>query len=262
MQLNQKIDSSIVTVNNSALAIRSSGRTIHQKNWQPLIKATLGAFYLLLIIALPATACGGGFANTSKFEFANQLFFLPAIATILPYGIPLVAIVVIEAYILYKREDIPYLKACAFTTLANIFYLISCSISAVCFSILFPISLIGSAISAAMCVSFFQRWGYLRNISQRMFIFLVYLFFMGLGFASLFLVESISGSADRTLLYAVTSGILLIGFIFGFVAKGFAIARLLREKRPTLASTVMSMHVASFPIVAIAYSLMKSYRWF
>lgn len=113
-----------------------------------------------------------------------------------------------------------------------------------------------------MCVSFCQRGGYLKNISQGMFIFLVYLFFMGLGVASSLMVESISISADRTLLYAVTSGILLIGFIFGFVAKGFAIARLLREKRPTLASTVMSMHVASFPVVAIAYYLMPSHPWF
>ncbi len=262
MQRYKQFDSAIVPITNFPLATRSLNKNKYQKKWQSLIKVILGAVGLLLIIGFPATACGGGFANTSNIEFASQLLFLPAIATIFPYGIPLLAIVIIEAYILHKQEHLPYLKACKFATLANIFYIIICPLGLVSFSIFFPISLIGSAISAAMCLSFCQRTGYLKNISQGKFIFLVYLFFMGLGFASLFLVESISGLADRTFLYAVTGGILLIGFIFGFVMKGFAIASLLREKRPTLASTVMSMHVCSFPIVAIAYYLMKSYRWF
>ncbi|MCL1465616.1 hypothetical protein [Argonema galeatum] len=253
----EQFDSAIVPITNFALATPSSSKTKHQKKWQSLITVTLGAVGLVLIIPLPATACSFSFYYTSNSEFASQLLFLPAIATIFPYGIPLVAIVIIEAYILHKQEHLPYLKACKFATLANIFYIMICPLGLVSFSIFFPISLIGYAISAAMCLSFCQRTGYLKNISQKMFILLIYLFFMALGLASLFMVESISGSADRTLLYAVTSGILLIGFIFGFVAKGFAISRILREKRPSLAATVISMQVWSFPIVAIAYYLMQ-----
>ncbi|MFB2922448.1 hypothetical protein [Aerosakkonema funiforme] len=261
MQLNNKIDSSIVTVNNSALAIRKSGRNVASKNWQSLIKVTLGGVYLVLLLALPATACGSYYMT--NFEFSSRLFVLPAIASFYGYGIPLLTIVIIEAYILHKRESLPYLKACGFTTLANIFYIVACLlVYASLFSLIFPISIIGSAISAAMCLSFCQRTGYLKNISQRMFIFWVYLFFIGLGVASSVMVESIKFSADPNVLYAVTAGILLMGFIFSFVAKGFAIARNLREKRPSLASTVMSMQVGSFPIVAIAYYLMQNQRWF
>ena len=260
MQLNRKIDSAIVPINNSALAIRNSGRTIHQKKWQSLIKVTLGAVYLAIILAIPAIACGPSFPSNQLF--ASQLFVLTAIASFSNYGIPLVAIVLIEAYILHKREDIRFLKAFGWTILANLFYLFASGISFATFTIIFPVSLIGSALSAAMCVYFCQRTGYLKNLSQGMFIFLVYLFFVGLGFASFFLVEAINISADRTLLYAATGGILLIGFIFSFVAKGYAIALSLKEKRLSLAATVMSMQVGSFPVVAIAYYLMQNPSWF
>lgn len=260
MQLNRKLDSAIVPVKDYAILTRNWRKNNHPTSWRSLLKITLGAVGLVLILTLPAIACGGSFPNNQLF--ASELFVLPAIASFYAYGIPLVAIVLIEAYILHKREEISFLKACGFTTLANIFYLFACAVSFGSFAIIFPVSLIGSAISAAMCVSFCQRTGYLKKISQGMFIFLVYLFFMGLGLASLFLVETLNISADRTLLYAVTAGILLIGFIFSFVVKGFAIARLLRDKRPSLATTVMSMQVGSFPVVAIAYYLMQSYRWY
>ncbi|HEY9849046.1 MAG TPA: hypothetical protein V6D28_06290 [Leptolyngbyaceae cyanobacterium] len=258
MQLNNRFDVKIVPSDNYALAIRNSSKIQHKINWQSLIKIMLCAISLLITFALPAVACGG-FPNNVAFSY--ELFTLPAIASIYSFGVPLIPIITAEAYILHKREDIPYSKACLLTTLANIFYLIACFVSLGSFGFIFPVSLIGSAVSAAMCVSFCQRIGYLKNISQGMFIFLVYLFFTGLGFANLFLVESFSVSADRTLLYAVTGGILLIGFIFSFVTKGFAIASCFKEKRPTLAATVMSMQVGSFPIVAIAYYITKLQPW-
>jgi hypothetical protein len=70
-----------------------------------------------------------------------------------------------------------------------------------------------------------------------------------------------NSSASPAFLYAVTAGLLLIGFIFGFVAKGFAIALGLREKRPSLATTVMSMHVGSFAIIPIAFYIMQPQWW-
>lgn len=259
MQRNTQIDSAIVCVTNLGLKSRNFKQRKLLIKWQDLCKIILGAVSLLLILALPTIACGGlSYYHVSNVSFAAQLFFIPALALMSGYGLPLVAIVFSEAYILSSRESIPYLKACGFTALANVFYIIACFFSAI-FWIFWPISLIGSVISAAMCVYFVQRTGYLKNISQRMFIFLIYLFFTGLGFANFFMVESISTSADRTLLYAVTGGILLTGFIFSFVMKGFAIARLLREKRLSLASTIMSMQVSSFPIIAIAYYLSHFY---
>lgn len=259
MQLNHKFDSSIVRVNNSAIRTYNSSQIRGYKTWQSLIKVTLGTAYLVAILALPTMACGPSFPNSQLF--ASQLLILPAIASLYRYGLPLIAIVIIEAYILHKREDLPFFKAFFWTIFANLFYLIACGISFTSFSVIFPGSLIGSAISAAMCVYFCQRTGYLKNLSQGIFIFLVYLFFIGLGFASSLLAASINISADRTLLYAATGGIISIGFIFSFVAKGYAISLNLPEKRPSFAATAMSMQVGSFPVVAIAYYLMQNQPW-
>lgn len=246
--------------NLAIVLVKKQAQLSYKSRWQSLLKITLSSVGLLLIFALPAIACG--FSGMSKVVFAQQLFFLPASVSIFPYGIPLATIIFIEAYILSNRESIPFIKACGFTTLAYIFYFLSSLVSAIFFMVPFPTSLIVFVISAAMCLSFCQRTGYLKNISQRMFTFLIYLLFIGLGFLHFFLVESISVSANHAFLYAVTGGILLIGFIFSFVVKGFAIANFLREKRPTLAATVMSMQVGSFPIIAIAYYLMKNTYWF
>ena len=248
---------------NSNLAIvpvKKQAKLSYKSSSQSLLKITLSSVGLLLIFALPAIACGG--FGMSNIEFAQQLFFLPASVSIVPYGIPLATIIFIEAYILSNRESIPFMKACGFTTLAYIFYFLSSLVSAIFFMVPFPTSLIVFVISAAMCLSFCQRTGYLKNISQIMFTFLIYILFVGLGFAHFFLVESISVSANQAFLYAVTGGILLLGFIFSFVVKGFAIANLIREKRPSIAASVMSMQVGSFPIIAIAYYLTKNFYWF
>lgn len=231
-----------------------------RKPRQLLIHSSLGALYLIAILALPAMACGSSIPRGN--EFASSLFVLPAIASIMPYGLPLISIVFVETFILHKRESIPYRKACQIVALANGFYILASFVSflSLGFGLIFPISLIGAVISAAMCLSFCQRTGYLKNLSKGMFNFLVYLFFIGLSFASTFLATSMNSSADTTFLYAIAAGLLLIGFIFGFVTKGCVIADILQEKRPTLAATVMSMHVGSFPIVAIAYYFMQP-RW-
>lgn len=90
---------------------------------------------------------------------------------------------------------------------------------------------------------------------------MVYALFIGLGLAHQLLMESIYSSADPALLYTVTPELLVIGLIFGFVAKGFAIALGFQEKRPSLAATVMSMHVGSFAIIPIAFYLMQPQWW-
>lgn len=252
MQLNPNSNSSIFVYKDRELATYKSRRSIYMKNWQSFIKVTLGAVFLLLILALPAIACG----LPKGALFAANVFFLPAATSISSYGIPLLAIISIEAFILHKIESIPYNKACGLAVAGNIFYLIASLFSNIFFVVVFPGAVIGGAISAAMCLYFCQRVGFLKNLSKGMFAFLVYLLFVGMGVAQVFLMGSITISAGVTYLYAAIAGLLLIGFIFGFVMKGYAIARLLKDKRPTLAATVMSMQVASYPVVAIAYYFM------
>ncbi|MBE9124757.1 MULTISPECIES: hypothetical protein [unclassified Coleofasciculus] len=53
-------------------------------------------------------ACGG---LHQGFFFASGLITLPAMSLIYGYGLPLVATVLIESFILCKRELIPYRKA-------------------------------------------------------------------------------------------------------------------------------------------------------
>jgi hypothetical protein len=255
MQLRKKSDSALISLTNSVLEPPNSGKALPQKKRQSLAKVTLRALYLLLILALPAMASCGDLSR--DLSLASSLLTLPAVSSVSAYGLPLLAIVSIESFILHKRESIPYLKAFGLAALANGFYLVASSV----LRTLFPLFLLGPVISAAMCLSFCQRTGYLKHLSKGMFTFLVYLLFVGLGFVHLFLMTSMNSSASPAFLYAVTEGLLLIGFIFGFVAKGFAIALGLREKRPSLATTVMSMHVGSFAIIPIAFYIMQPQWW-
>jgi len=218
------------------------------------LKVTGGTVSLLLILTLPVMACGG---LNRGWLFGSSLITLPAMSLMYGYGLPLLATVLIESFILCKRELIPYRKAVGIAGLANVFYLLASLVSFVFFSSLFFLAPLGSILSAAMCLSFCQRRGYLKNISQGMFRFCIYLFFMALGFATLVLISAMDSSANPVFLYGVTAGLLLIGFIFGFVTKGFAIAGLLKQKHPNLAMTVMSMHVGSFGIIPMAYYLMQ-----
>ncbi|HEY9300120.1 MAG TPA: hypothetical protein VIQ31_27895, partial [Phormidium sp.] len=142
----KRVNLVVAPTQNYALLSYTYRQHIFTKKWQSSIKFTLGAVGLLLIFALPAIACSSH--SNSNVDFAYQLFYLPATASILPYGIPLVAIIFTEAYILSNRESIPYLKACGFTTLANIFYLLACFVSAIFVGIIFPIYLIVCVISA------------------------------------------------------------------------------------------------------------------
>lgn len=217
------------------------------------LKVTGGTVGLLLMLTLPAMACG----LHHGFFFASSLITLPAISLMYGYGLPLLATVLIESFILCKRELIPYHKAFLIAGLASGFYLLASWVSLFFLSLVFPLAPIGSILLAVMCLSFCQRRGYLKRISQGMFRFCVYLFFMALGFATLFLINAMDSSANPVFLYGVTAGLLLIGFIFGFVTKGFAIAGLLKQKHPNLAMTVMAMQVGSFGIIPMAYYLMQ-----
>jgi hypothetical protein len=260
MQLRKKLDSYFISLTNSRLETPHSGKAMPQTKQQSLVKATLGAVYLLLILALPAMAASTEI-ETARRWLLFSLFALPAISSVSLYGLPFFFIVSIESFILHKRESIPYLKALLLAAWANGFYLVASFVSLLFWILPFPLSIIGSVISAPMCLFLCQRTGYLKHLSQGMFTFLVYALFIGLGLAHQLLMESIYSSADPALLYTVTPEFLVIGLIFGFVAKGFAIALGFQEKRPSLAATVMSMHVGSFAIIPIAFYLMQPQWW-
>ena len=257
MQLRKKSESPLIPVTNSGLETPNPCKAMLKKKQKSLVKAILDILFFLLILTLPAMACGGN----SRLLFVSSLFTLPAASSISAYGLPLLAIVSIEAFILHKREFISFLKAFWLVAWANGFYLVASFVSFTFWTLPFPQSLIGSVISAAMCLSFCQRTGYLKHLSKGMFTFLVYMLFMGLGFVHPLLIASINSSAAPAFLYAVIAGLLLIGFIFGFVVKGFAIALGFQEKRPSLGATVMSMHVGSFAIIPIAFYLMQPQWW-
>jgi hypothetical protein len=254
MQVHPNSNSSLVVYQDRGLVTYKSRRSIAHKSWQSLIKVILGAVFLLLMLALPAIACGSG----KVISFSLNLLVLPIFASISNYGLPLLAIIGIEAFILHHRESLPYRKAFGLAVGANVFYLIASLFNITFLGLLFPLAVIGGAIYAAMCLYFCQRVGFLKNLSKGMFVFLVYLLFIGIGIAHVFIMGSMTISAGVTYLYAATAGLLLIGFIFGFVAKGYAIARLLKDKRPSLAATVMSMQVGAYSVVAIAYYLMTN----
>ena len=221
-------------------------------------QVTLGTVFLVLILALPAIACSG---IRSGHSFILDLLMSLESSNFYMYGLPLLASVCIELFILSQRERISYYKAFLITATTNIVYIFMGYLSIGFFEsyYFFPINLIGSTILSAMCVSFCQRTGYFKYLSQGWFVFIIYLFFISLGFAESLIVETINISTPITFLYAGTSGILLIRFIINFVIKGYAISLIFRlifkKKSPSLADTVLSMHVSSYPIIAMAYYL-------
>jgi hypothetical protein len=56
-----------------------------------------------------------------------------------------------------------------------------------------------------------------------------------------------------------TASIILNGFIFNLVAKGWLVACRLPKPNPTLAETVISMSVWSYPILAVAFFVKPSF---
>ena len=204
-------------------------------------------------------SCSSGMRVPIGILTANDLLMIPW--SLISYfdGIPFLLTVLIEAFILSKREKIYYLKSCLFTGFANVVYLVMMGLSMVFGSeSIFPINLVWATLFAVLFLQFYQRTGYLKNINKGVFNFLVYLFFIGLGFAKFFLTASLNVSTSIPNAYAATAGIIAIGFIMGFVMKGFAVYSCMKVKSPYFANTIMSMHVASYPIVAATFYLMKT----
>src|SRR5919202_1152587 len=149
MQLRKNPDSPLIALTNSRLETPHSGKAIPQKKQQSLVKVTLGAVYLLLILALPAMAASTQI-DTARRLLLVSLFALPAISSVSPDGLPFLFIVSIESFILHKRESIPYLKALLLAAWANGFYLVASVVSFAFWILPFPLSIIGLMIYAPM----------------------------------------------------------------------------------------------------------------
>lgn len=205
------------------------------------------------------TSCSSGMRVPIGILTAQELLMIPWSLISYFYGIPFLLTVLIEAFILFQREKIYYFKSCLLTGFANVIYLVMIGLSTVFGSeSFFPINLVWATIFAVLFIKFYQRTGYLKNINKGVFNFLVYLFFIGLGFAKFFLTASLNISTSIPNAYAATAGIIAIGFIMGFVMKGFAVYKFMKVKSPYFANTIMSMHVASYPIVAASFYLIKT----
>jgi hypothetical protein len=94
-----------------------------------------------------------------------------------------------------------------------------------------------------------------RPVIDKFLVLLVYLFFICLGFTQIFAFIVIINSPELIFRYPSMVGILLIRFIINFVIKGYAISLIFTKKSPSLADTVISMQVWSYPTIAIAYYL-------
>ena len=206
--------------------------------------------------------------------FSFSCFYSPLDFTIPNPVIDLIGSVILAAMFMYFCQQTGYLKYLSkesFTFLGYLFFLV-CLFLFVFFSIemrlefppisiKFPFEMIDiftltvffcagmTALILIKCINFFIK-GY---ATSGFFIFLVYLFFIGLGFAQIFAFIVIIYSPELIFRYPSMVGILLIRFIINLVLKGYALSLIFKNKSPSFTDTVISMQVWSYPIIAMAY---------
>ncbi|MDX2097245.1 MAG: hypothetical protein SFW36_05665 [Leptolyngbyaceae cyanobacterium bins.59] len=203
----------------------------------------LSVFCLIGLLPLVAIACGPGMFR--EWVFGSQLITLPLGLGFSLYGLPLLAIVPTEAFILHRREDLRYSRALGLTLIANMFYSIAAMVSTTSFPVL------GGLISGAMSVRAYPRTGVFKHLPQWAYVLMTYVVFVGIDVSSFALREGLRKSTESVVVYGITAGLLLISFIFSWVVKGFTIRLFLKEKRSGLAGSLFSMQVGTFAILAV-----------
>lgn len=208
--------------------------------------------------------------------FSFSCFFTPPVITLPNPAIDLIGSVILAAMFMYFCQQTGYLKYLSkesFTFLGYLFFLV-CLFLFVLFSIAlrlefppisikFPLEMIDiftlivffCAGMIALILIKFINFLIKGNATSGFFVFLVYLFFIGLGFAQIFAFLVIIDSPKFIFRYPSMVGILLIRFIINLVLKGYALSLIFKKKPPSLANTVISMQVWSYPTIAIAYYL-------
>ncbi len=214
-----------------------------------------------------------------SLNFLNYHAFVNTAAVAAPYGLPFWTLVIVESGFLYRLEQLKPFNAIFAAFTANVFALIAGVFILFVYRFFyllffskydFFISLIPAANIFAVCFglmlnSFCQRTGYLaifRNWKfQPQIPLIATAIFWGWSILNLWLVQIVVTTPDR--LYAIaaipawigTASIILNGFIFNLVAKGWIVAAQLPQHNPTLAETAISMNVWSYPILAVAVFL-------
>jgi hypothetical protein len=246
-----------------------------------------GIFYLLGIVAailfLTVLVLGECAILPKSLNFLNYYTFLNKAAVAAPLGLPFWTLVIVESCFLYRLEQLKPFNAIFAAFTANIFALISgvliLFVYRFCYLLFFSksdffISLIPAATIFAVCFglmlnSFCQRTGYLaifRNWKfQPQIPLIATAIFWGWSILNLWLGQIVFTMPNQ--LYAIasipawigTASIILNGFIFNLVAKGWLVAYLLPQPNPTLAKTVISMSVWSYPILAVAFFMKPSF---
>jgi len=233
----------------------------------------------IVVAMLFLTVLGSCAIAPKSLNFLNYHAFVNTAAVAAPYGLPFWTLVIVESGFLYRLEQLKPFNAIFAAFTANIFALISgvliLFIYRFCYLLFFSksdffISLIPAATIFAVCFglmlnSFCQRTGYLaifRNWKFHPQIPLIATaIFWGWSILNIGLGQIVFTTPDR--LYAIasipawigTASIILNGFIFNLVAKGWIISSQLPKQNLTLAETVISMNVWSYPVLAVAVFL-------
>lgn len=236
---------------------------MQQPRFSPVAKAIpLWVISGLFILTLPALACIPQMSEES-YQLAHlppQLLHLVSIASTSFSGFPLAIIIAIESFVLHKQLEIDYRKSVLLVTGANLFYLLYIASIPLLWPI-FTIPGMEGIILATMCLVFCKRNGFWKNLPKFGFEALFYIGFILLDITASFLSSAFYHRVDYWAInywtfYAATSALLLIGYLTSFAAKGFIIGLNLKQHR-NLATTVMSMTVASFPVIALVVFIQK-----
>ncbi len=186
------------------------------------------------------------------------------------YGVALIAIILIEALILSKREQISYRESLMLSLYANV---LSTSIGLVIFliysSTIYIIILLGIPISfsfAKMLKSFSANTGVLADLSRKtglvVFIFAVVFVFV-VPITGVFTISghsylNIRGQAGfsnaQEIIIAILAAFVLviIGFFLSIISEGFIITRQISKRRKEIVSTIFVMNLISYTVLMLA----------
>jgi len=245
----------------------------------------LAAILLAILVPISVLACKVSSPNSIPmplFKNALNLWLYPiSINWLLVFSLstlPFWTLVFVESLFLYKREQVPSVDALFTAIYANTFALISGGIWTVIY--LFADkdlgkSVISSGLMNASGIIAVCFWLMLRNFCKQTGCLVILrnwhfyqhipliagITFWGWNILNFWLAGIVVSTPTSQ--YAIasipawigTASIILNGFIFNLVAKGWIVACRLPKPNPTLTETVISMSVWSYPILAVAVFL-------
>jgi len=242
----------------------------------------LATILLAILVPISVLACKESSSISIPKKDALDLWLYPVVMNwtlVFSLGsLPFFTSVFVESLFLYKLEQLKYFKALITALYANTFALILWGgwmliylFAAKDFSRLSvsPGLITASGMIAVFfwamlwhfcektgCLVIFRSWKFYQQIPL-----IAAVSFGGWNILNFWLAGIVVSTPNQ--LYAIasipawigTASIILNGFIFNLVAKGWIVAYRLPKPNPTLAETVISMSVWSYPILAVAVFL-------